>query len=215
MANPPPQFSFTLSEAVGVSAMLPTYSVKLAEITNNSPADSTDEVLSITLESNFIEAVKESFVPWYDKDNYVNNLRLRIIVSMDEEVSKRIDYVQQRVNEYISGLMGPIDPEAADLLPDLFSRATRSDPVLRQLMSNYGPFDAMNLTQALKQTGQREFCYYVADGYPAYMEKVFVIDVPAQNLLPLNENGLISRKDGEMSGESLIYPKIFWKDRDP
>ena len=159
MANPPPQFSFTLSEAVGVSAMLPTYSVKLAEITNNSPSESADEVLSITLESNFVEAVKESFVPWYDKDNYINNLRLRIIVSMDEEVCKRIDYIQQRVNEYISGEMGPIDPGAADLLPDLLLKATQDDPILSQLMSDYGPFDALNLTQTLKETGQRE-CWY-------------------------------------------------------
>lgn len=194
MANPPPQFSFTLSEAVGVSAMLPTYSVKLAEVTNNSPSEATSEVLNVTLQSHFVEAVKESFVPWYDKDNYINNLRLRIIVSMDEEVCKRLDYVQQRANEYISGELGPVEPASADLLPDLFLKATDSDPVLRQLMSNYGPFDALGLTQTLKETGNTEFFYHTADGYPSYMEKVFVIDVPAQNLLPVNENGLISRR---------------------
>jgi len=196
MANPPPELSnLGLSQAAGVSAMLPTYSVKLAEITNNSPSDSKEETLSITLRSNFIEAVKESYIPWYDTNNYINNLRIRLIICTDEEVCKRIDYVQQRVNEYLSGVMGKTDPAAADLLPDLFLKSTDSDTIINDLMKDGGPFDAGSLTQKIKDTGRREHSYTDDERFPEFMENVLIIDIPVQNTLPVNQNGRISRRN--------------------
>ena len=195
MANPPPQNP--LLPLITTAAMLPTYSVELAEVESDSGDDRPDASHSgITLQSSFEEAVLESAIPWYDDEEYTNFLRLRIIVCTDSAVAQRLDFLQQRFNEYVAGTMGPISQVSGDLLSNQLIRASGGDSITAKLLSTMGPFDAGNLTQNFKQTGSREFWYDErVPGFEA-LSKVFIYDVPATNMLPLvaGENDSIRRR---------------------
>ena len=196
MANPPPQTS--LISAINRGAFIPTYSVNRAEVFNNP--DLGNQFLELNLRSSFQEAVQGEYDPqggidsyWYNDEDYTNFIRLRIVISTSEDVCRRLDFIQQRLNEYLNGSMGPINTRSGELMRQQLLLSSRFDPIVRSLLSNMGPFDAGMLTEHFKNTNQRSYFYH-NDENMQNLSQTMVYEVPAINMLVTGEDGSILRE---------------------
>jgi len=198
MANPPP--NNPLIPSVTTGAMLPTYVVNRVEVSPPLQQDPNHPQTNIVLSSYFEEAVRSLLgtenreaIEWYDLEQYTSQLRLRIILCNEPSVCQRLDFIQQRLNEYVTGQMGPTNSVAADMLNGLFLAATNNDEIIASLLSSMGPFDAGQLTRHFAETGDRTYNYEDVEMQPV-LGKTVVYDIPAVNLLQTDGDGNILRR---------------------
>ncbi len=196
MANPPP--NNPLLPLVTTGAIVPTYVVSEVEVFHPPQQDINAPQTSITLTSHFEESVKQTntneALRWYDLEQYTNQVRLRVIVCNEPRVCERLDYLQQRFGEYVSGQMGPINSVAADMLNNLLKRSTDNDEIINSLLNTFGPFDAGELTQHFLETRDRTYNYEQYEMIPV-LGKTLVYDIPAVNVLQTDDAGNVLRRN--------------------
>ena len=198
MLNPPP--TDPVLRGVGQGALSPTFKVNRVELYSSESNEEND--LELILKSSFQEAIQDDYSPtgevessWYNNPEYAENLKLRIILTCDPQVAKRLDYLQQRFNEYTAGIMGPINPDSGNLLNVLLQRyainGTR-DRILQQLVAPMGPFDAGSLSEYFTNQ-QSSFYYYDLDPDFRNLKQTLVYEVAAADVLERDRNGNIKR----------------------
>ena len=197
MINPPPNDE--LLRGVGIGALSPTFKVNRVELYDLSQEENEIELI---LKSSFQEAIQDDYdnngeveSSWYNNNEYTENLKLRLILTCDAQVAKRLDFLQQRFNEYTAGVMGPTNPDSGNLLPQLIQRLAQNgarDTILEQLMMPMGPFDAGGLSEYFKNQ-QSHFYYYDIDPDFRRLRQTLVYEVSAVDLLQKDRNGNIKR----------------------
>ena len=132
MANPPP--NNPLLPVITTGAIVPTYVIDQIEVFQTPTEDNNEAQTSLTLTSHFVESIKQSntneALKWYDLEQYTSQVRLRVVICNDRQVCQRLDYLQQRLNEYVSGQMGPVNSVSADMLSELLQRSTNNDEII-------------------------------------------------------------------------------------
>jgi hypothetical protein len=197
--NPPPPGS-GLPQITGISPSLEVQSITLETRDVQGEDNAEEENYSLVIKSSLQEGIgPRETARWYDREDYASYLRMRVVVSFDKNASRQMDYVQQRVNEYHSGLfrysdgqsLRPSYPENIDFIRDLKNPAYGSALALEP----FGPFDTTLTTQYVKENNNSIYYLKNNDQYEntAYKD-VIIQDLPMNELMVTDEDGNIVRR---------------------
>lgn len=200
------------------------YGSSVNPLVSYSPSISYNSVSlynSVSGEQTFIE-IKSSFqeiitglntLRWYDDKRFLDYLRIRCVVSLNDKSSKDIDAVQQKLNEYIANSKSQ-SPEQylGNLVQDL------SDSQ-RLLLSEDGPFSCLGLVPKVKLTPTY---YYNSDDEFSQFSDVFLHDVPVSDLLLRDYEGSLTigrvqdvsagKRVGDENNRKYVLEKTYMKD---
>lgn len=185
--NPPPAGS-GLAGATGIS---PSVSVKSVTVEPRDPNPRANA--SLVVETTIQEEVGNAEVMrWYDRANYTNYLRMRVVLSLSRNASRTLDFIQQRLNQYHGGVF----PNNAFDSNGAFLNALRNPNFGTNVVLNFGgPYDTVQLTRTIKN--QESNIYYLKNVdhlSDTVFKDVIVYDAPLANHLQRDQNENVLRR---------------------
>jgi len=193
--NPPP---VNFRRVPGyISANAPTVVCKSTMLYNNS-------MNNLVLKTNFdfvnvSTNLKTSTHNWYKNDDVLPDLRVRFVVSFDQQTNKIMDYLSKRFNEYQSNFMAIAGAENVSSFYDQihvavnssFEQRSPEDTIFSlekfdQIMSTEGLFDTLGLTRTLKNSPGPILNYSTLAKNP--ITDVVLYDAPVSDLLLYDDN---------------------------
>lgn len=207
--NVPSSFGSSVNPLVSYSPSISYTSVTLYNSVNNRQT-------FIEIKSNFEELITgQNTLRWYDDSRFLNYLRIRCVVSLSEVLSRDIDAVQQRMNEYIATSQSETPQQYLARLSGELS------PSQAKLVGEGGPFNFSGIVPRLRTN---PYLYYISDANPRLrsMSDAFIYDVPASDLLIKDYEGSLSvsrvqdvsagRRVGDENNRNYVLEKTFLKD---
>ena len=180
-----------------VSANAPSVVCKSTVLYNNSMKN-----LVLKTSFDFINIstdLNNSSYNWYKNDDVLPDLRVRFVMSFDQQTNQIMDFLSKRFNEYQAGLMsvegskdvGLFYNQVFDTVDNSSARRNPEDAALSiekfdKIMSESGFFDTIDLTRTLKNSPGPILDYNTLADNP--IKNVVLYDAPVADLLTYKDN---------------------------
>ena len=195
-----------------VSANAPSVVCKSTVLYNNSMKN-----LVLKTSFDFINIstdLNNSSYNWYKNDDVLPDLRVRFVMSFDQQTNQIMDFLSKRFNEYQAGLMsvegskdvGLFYNQVFDTVDNSSARRNPEDAALSiekfdKIMSESGFFDTIDLTRTLKNSPGPILDYNTLADNP--IKNVVLYDAPVADLLTYKDNKEVNTRLVERLPPSL------------
>ena len=190
-----------------ISNTMPSVYIDDVMVENNS-----DNTTKVSVDLCYTQKVNKALDPnwWFASGTKrTKKYRVRLIACYGKSNSAAIDFVSQRMNEYLADLMSTTGYKGAKSFVDVMNEYLVENTRIVDILSPLGPFSVDSITRTVKGSDDNTITYGAPTLSEPDLSDIVIVDKPALEALERDNKGLpnVSMEGG--LGKASLYTMSF------